>query len=264
MKTAHRERNNIFLVIIFAVCVLFLIIASLTIKFIGIVRESKYEAGRFTVLLLDNAHEAVYLSVDETEKRASKLVLKNTEGMPSLPVGIDGVVHISSDVESDNSAASLVSEMLIKRNEERIHITFLDLIRMYLAFRTTPSEDIDIVIAEKEEDVPLHRLVELFEDQKVLDEDQTIAIENASDVPGVATKLENVIAAMGGNVISVETSVVSVETSRIVTEGDASYTSKKIRSYLGYPLEVTEDQQVSDISIIIGKDGFGNVIFPEN
>lgn len=262
-KKNSKDRNNIFLVVIFGFCVLFLIIVSLSIKFAGVVSDSKYSSGRFTVLLIDNTGEAVYISVDENEKTASKLVVKQTKSFPDLPVGVDGVIELSSDVESEKSSAALVSEMLIKRNEERLHVTFLDLIRMYFALKTTPSEDITILIAENEQDVPVIRLRELFEDVRVVREDKTVAIENASQIPGVATKLELVLTAMGANVISVETSVVPQAASKIIYYGDRSYTSDKIQSYLTYPVEESQTQQIADISIIIGEDGFQNVIFPE-
>lgn len=263
MTSMHRKQNNIILVVIFAVCVLFLILVSLSIKLIGVVGRSSYGSdGRFTILLIDNTGEALYLSVNEPEKTGSKLIISQVSDFTDVPIGIDGLVRTSTDVDSSKSLPSLISEILLKRNEERLGVTFFDMLRMYIVSRTLSGDDIAVLEESSPDNLLIAELSDMFVDREFIDEDKTIAIENGTDRSGVATRLENILLVTGGNVISVETAVVDQSLSKILYTDEESYTLKKIQELLGYPVEETTESQVADISIIIGKDGFGNFVFP--
>lgn len=259
--------NNLLLVAIFALCVLFLIGASLIFKFVGIVRDSSFDGEhRFTVFLSDSAGNSAYLSVDPAQNTSTKLSIKNRvhkdEVIASLPVAVDGVVVVSGEIDQSAPLTELLQAMLIKRNNVRKNVTGIDLLRMYLFAKKTPPES-------REEEELFYSAATLndisyadyFFDRAFSDEDKTIAIENASLKSGVGSRLEELLLVLGGNVISVETASVASSSSSIVYYDNPSYTTKKLGKLLGYKLDPTDRLGIADISIIIGEDGFNNLVF---
>jgi len=266
--TRERPQNNIMLVGIFAVCVLFLIIASLIFKFVGVWQKSRFDGHhRFTTVISDQTGNIVYLTVDPSQKESGKLIVKNASSLDdaflTIPVGVDGVIVLSTQLESEKSPSALFQNALIKHNEFRFQLTFIDLIRLLFSSRVVPDENtheetISLPFSDQE-----HQQIvrQMFFDKTIQNEDISIAIENASELQGVGGRLEDILTTMGAHVISVETALQVHEQSKIVYYHEGSYTLEKLENLLGYPVEKSEDIGISDISIIIGKDGLTNLVF---
>ena len=75
--------------------------------------------------------------------------------------------------------------------------------------------------------------------------------------------VEEILKVLGGNVISVKTASIASSSSSIVYYDKSSYTSGKLQKLLGYDIEATDRIGIGDISIIIGKNGFKNLIFTQ-
>lgn len=254
--------GNLILVSIFALIVLFLIGASLAFKFLGIIRESKFDGeNRFTVFVTDASGNGAYVSVNPAEKSATKVAVKG-DYHGQAPVVIDGRVVLATEIDTSKSAAALIQEMLVKKNNVRKDITGLDLLRMYLAAKAVEplnysEETLDLPFNE-DEYTPFENL---FLDSRIDSENKTIAIENATGQSGIGGQLEAVLSSLGVDIISVETATVASPSSRIVYYEESSYTSRKLERILGYKGETTDQVGISDILIIIGLDGFDNLVF---
>lgn len=267
MKNSNRKQpNNLILVVIFALCVLFLIAVSLIVKFIGVLGESTYDGShRYTLLLSDSSEHVVYITVDPSINHRGKLIVENAESvgdaLDQLPIAVDGVIVTSTEFDPEDSVASLLQTAFIKRNEIRYNLTFVDLIRIYIATRTSFDEQNTYTIKLPFEETGSISLDTVFRDQTIIEEGMTVSIENATEISGLGGSLETVLTTMGAEVISVETAVSEKQKSVITYFGEESYTLRKFETLLGYPVSLDERMGISDISIIIGKDGLNNAVF---
>lgn len=267
MRQSKQQPNNLILVGIFAVVVLFLIVISLVIKFFGVWQESTFDGShRYTIAIFDPEKHVVYLTVDPSQGQKGKLIVENAttaeDTLRQIPLAVDGFIVLSTEFDPTVSVTALIQTALIKRNDVRYNLTFIDLIRMYVAAKTTfdstrehmsislPFDDSDSSTIEGE-----------FTDKAIIDEGLTVSIENATSISGLGGRLEDVLRSLGVEVLSVETAVSSSATSEITYFGEPSYTLSKIETILGYPSQVSEDIGISDISIIIGEDGLTNTVF---
>jgi hypothetical protein len=93
-----------------------------------------------------------------------------------------------------------------------------------------------------------------FVDSAIANEKTTIEIINATSVYGLANRLAVLIANMGGDVVLVSSSDSVQNNSQILYSGDLDYTIQKLSSFLEIKPVKSSQEDISDVTIILGKD----------
>lgn len=266
-KIEPESNHSLRKVVLFLIIVAVLIILSLSVRFMYLVKQSKYDGeSRFTVVVNESEEKAIILSFNPLNKSLSKMVLKgNRENEPAgkiVGIPVDGTINLPGEANNESPSSLLMyalSNPLVKKET----VTVLDVLQLYFFARTvSPANNLNEEVSVSDDLSSINPLaLRLFSDQRIVDEQLSIEIMNGTGINGLGKRLERIIINSGGNVVAVSNSHSVEEKSKILYFQNTSYTLNKLQRILNYPLELMQNQDIADIKIIVGKDGIKENVF---
>lgn len=259
-----KNGSNLKLAGLFIVIVLGLILISGLFKLLLIIKESKFDGSHNFIVSFVEKNRTQVVSFSPQSRTISILDIEskyNNALAKTLEVPIDGIINLQTSDENNISSALLKSAFSFGSSLKKI--TILDAFRLFLFYKTVPQNNIykrqlssDLNDAQKSTVISLS-----MTDTAVYQENQAIQVINASDVPGIGSRLATLVTNIGGNVVLVSTLDKTVQNSKIVYFGKESYTVKKMSSYLGISPENSTQRGVADVIITIGTDKADSLSF---
>lgn len=256
---------------LFCAAVFMLIAISVTIKLVSIIAKSKFDGQhRFTTVFLDKPVQVVSFEPDTNtisilQLRSSKALTK-ARVSDILHIPIDVVIHekgeekIVDNLAKNGRVDNAFQAMVFSIPDMDSDMTFLDVLRVWLFAKSVEDHNIfhkaftDQPI-ESIEDIRLDKTVsELFLDQTISDENNSIQVVNASGISGKGNDFARTLTNIGGNVLSVTTAHKEIPMTTITYIEPYSYTVKKIEQLVGKKAAKRKKQAISDIIVTIGKD----------
>lgn len=259
-KKKQKKGENLRLGILFSFLVIFLIALSLAFKIGAIVKESRFDGNSLFTVNIGNK-ELISFS-----PKTSSIFILNTEGKVGNPgkfigVPVDGFfVEESFDFNKENITSNLLL-MLPKYKDSNTNLTILDITRLYLFSRTVQVSEIgEETVSMGMDALELGNIISNFSDPEIVEEKKSIQVINATDTPGLGSRLANLITNMGGNVILV-TSQDLQDKSVIEYSGERGYTVNRLKGILRFNVAEAKEKSVADVIITIGEDVGENLPF---
>lgn len=249
--------------VIYGLIVFFLILVSLLFRVFSIIRESKFDGQhRFTLAVGEEKKAFGLLSFEPETASISLLTFSNGSHMSfselNREVGIipDGYIKTRYPLDLHGTIPSLLWSFIFNSNSLTKNVTFYDLMRFYFFASKIPVSSVSTQELAVSTDAGAFNkeVALLFTDTSLSRENISIQIINASGKSGLGSRLERVIANMGGNVVSVKTAMTPDMVSRIQYNGRETYTLRKLNSLLSIRSEVLKGQAIADIVIVLGED----------
>ena len=259
-----KNGSNLKLAGLFIVIVLGLILISGLFKLLLIVKESKFDGSHNFIVSFVGKNRTQVVSFSPQNRTISILDVesKYNNGLAKiLEVPIDGIINLQDSDKNNISSTLLKSAFSFGASLKKI--TILDSFRLFLFYKTVQQNNIyERQLASSLNDAQKATVTTLsMTDTSVYQENQAIQVINASDVPGIGSRLAALIINIGGNVVLVSTLDKTVQNSKIVYFGKESYTVKKMSSYLGISPENSAQRGVADVIITIGTDKADSLSF---
>ncbi len=263
------QPNNLKIVLIFFVAVVFLIGISLFVRFLALVKESKFDGEhQFNLLVTQHAvqkNTSVILSFSPDSRELSIVTIqKKTDPLDVerlLEIPIDGVISFPnafpvSSVSSQKDVSLLLYKTIASYGSMHTTITFLDLIRLsFLAQALSKNAVTAGAIDDQADQMTVFAISSSrFIDKTFTSEKLSIQIINGSGISGLGSRLARFITNIGGNVVSVITADNLVKDSTIASDQKDSYTFERLRAILGFSEAQLDKKAISDIIITIGSD----------
>jgi len=265
-KGAKIEKHNTKIAIAFIIFVIAIVLTSLIFKAIAVVSQSKFDgSNRFTISVSNDKNlEVVSFSPNKHSISILKLDkdIKNLKVERFLKIPIDGFVR-GSFLKTDKDVASLMSSVFFGFKDIKTNLNFVDILRLILASRTTPANNLLVYnITSSMEEQKVDKIVtELFSDDEIERENQTVEIINTTSVTGLGGRLARLITNMGGKVVQVSTENNSQKNSYVLYNGKKTYTVEKLNKVLGFKTTQIEKQSIADIRVVLGEDSKNPVSF---
>ena len=259
-----KNGSNLKLAGLFIVIVLGLILISGLFKLLLIVKESKFDGSHNFIVSFVGKNRTQVVSFSPQNRTISILDVesKYNNGLAKiLEVPIDGIINLQDSDKNNISSTLLKSAFSFGASLKKI--TILDSFRLFLFYKTVQQNNIyERQLSSDLNDAQTATVTTLsMTDTSVYQENQAIQVINASDVPGIGSRLAALIINIGGNVVLVSTLDKTVQNSKIVYFGKESYTVKKMSSYLGISPENSAQRGVADVIITIGTDKADSLSF---
>lgn len=269
-KISKKDDRSIKTFFLYALIVLFFIFASLTIKTVSLLRQSKYD-GRHFVLSINRGEKVekiVGFSPSDGAGQASlvsNLDIKDSELTSSTlgqELGLipDANLTIASDAPANLDTASILTKTLWNPQSAGSDLTFIDKARLILF-----SKNANVTAQEIRLPAPSNKINEIiktqFSNDDISSENVTVQIINATEISGLGQRMERIVLNMGGNVVAVSTSRNRTPTSQIQYFGEITYTLKKFEKLFNFPIKKETKKPIADIVIIIGEDSQDTLIF---
>lgn len=263
------QPNSLKIVLVFFVAVIFLIGISLFVRFIVLVKESKFDGEHHFNLLIaqhdarKNASVILSFSPDSRELSIVTIQKKNDplDVQRFLEVPIDGMISFPhafpvSSILSQKDVSLLLYKTVLSYQSVDTTITFLDLIRFSVLAQSLPKNAVTSeAIGGDMDQLSIYAIASSrFVDKTLSLEKLSVQIVNGSGISGLGNRLARFIANIGGNVVSVTTADNLVKESTIASDQKNSYTFIRLHAILGFRKEELEKRAISDIIIIIGSD----------
>jgi len=265
-KKLDVKRNNTKIAIAFFIFVISIVFTSLLFKAVLVARQSKFDGNhRFTISVSNNKNlEIISFSPDIHSISILKLDgdIKNLKLERFLEIHIDGYVE-ASFLDTNREVASLMSNILFSYKDIKTNLNFVDIFRLFLASRTIPSNSVlTSHISSSFPSVKVDKIVaELFSDDEIERENQTVEIINTTSVTGLGGRLARLITNMGGKVVQVSTENNLQKNSYVLYNGRKTYTVEKLNKVLGFKTTQIEKQSIADIRVVLGEDSKNPVSF---
>lgn len=158
--------------------------------------------------------------------------------------------------EPSENVTKLLQDTLFARSEGKLAPTSLDSLRLLLFAGTVSSTDFkhqDIVLpidAQTSETL----LPSLFLDKTLYNDNESIAIINATGEAGVGNTVAHMLTSIGMNVVSVTTADTNQDTSLLSAARNGTYTVARVSHILRLRATTSKNPMLSDITLTIGKD----------
>ncbi len=276
-QTKPAQKNNLRMVVIFLIGVLVLLGISLCFKVITIAVNSTFDGAHTFILGVYpyDKHIKKVTLLSYAPDRGSIAVLRVAnvasvaEAGKRLEVPIDGYIGtnnttlFANDFGEDKEAVLAETKKFLMQGGNTTNNTFIDMLRLLLYANSVSSHTIlSREVALPLDDTSLDKVsFFLFADQTISQEKASIAIINGTGIPGLGNRLARFISNMGGNVVSVSTADDILPTSTVAVSKEKLYTADRIAHVLSFPLEHRQEQSVAEITISIGKDKTGALVF---
>lgn len=272
-KKGDKTKNqNLKLVAFFLITVCFLLLGSLTYRFISLVGKSKFDGQhRFTVYTTSPNSSPQILSFAPDSKTISLVILKGEKEAYAvkrmLHIPIDATITTkekgenaaTSDKPSDKVKAQMQS-LILGFGSVSTDLTIIDLIRLWIFSHSIPSHSYgEKVISQSSFDSDLESppldgiLSSLLSDETITRERVSIQIVNGTGISGLGGELARIINNMGGNVVAVSSLEKVVEQSSIFYYGEKTYTLTKLSKIVLVTPKELKQPGIADIVITIGK-----------
>lgn len=263
----NKTKSNLQFAGIFVVLVLCLIALSLLLKVFFTFRESKFDGQHNFIVAFVDRNQTKLVAFSPQAKTIS--VLNINEGLSKdslqeyLDVPIDGLVKTNKTNLQDADLPAILFDSALPFSESLDTMTQIDALRLSIFAKTVKAESVydrdfsnDLNGAQKATLLSL-----TFTDPAIYQENLGVQIVNGTDVAGIGGRLALLISNIGGNPILVGTSDNLQPHSKIIYYQSKSYTLERLSSFLGFPVEQTNNRGIGDITIIIGEDKVNHLKF---
>jgi len=265
-KELNSGLNSTKIALIFFAFVFVVILASLILKGVFIVSQSRFDGqNRFTINVT-NGRDLEIISFSPKSQSISVLKIdgniKNLDINRFLAIVIDGEVKNFLAIK-DLKVPDLMLKFILNYKDLKTNLTIVDVLRLYLFSKTLPIDYIyDKKISTSTDVSILDKIIPpLFMDEIIEKENVSVKIVNGTDVTGLGNRLGRLIANMGGNVVIIVSSDRPENSSTISYFGKKSYTVEKISKILGFKLNKLSKKEIADMVIVIGKDSLPKINF---
>lgn len=250
---------------LFCIAVFFLVVISLIFKGYTVLVKSLFDGThRFT--FAQNGNPIRISSFAPDSKTIS--LLKVTHSAKPNEKSIENIVKIPIDATITDTAVSSPEQgsvdeylkyLFFHYNAIDTKMTPLDLLRLWFFARSVHqteilSETVTIFDKDTQANVVDKIAEDLFTDDAIVKENQSIQIVNATGVPGIGTDFARILSNMGGNVVSVSTATKINKKTTVSYYMQSSYTVEKLEKLLNTKAVIMKKKGISDIIITLGKD----------
>lgn len=258
------KNSNMRIAGLFILLVVCLILFSIVIKFAVLFENSKFDpAHRYIVSFISNSKTQIVsfspqnnsISILNIDKKLDENKIRRT-----LEIPVNSSITVNNTINNKNLAVTLLNSSISLGSLRDLNS--IDSIRLFLFARSVALTSIyqrdfseDLSSEEKSTVLSLS-----FTDPSIYQESQSIQIVNASEVPGLGSRLAGLINNIGGNVILVSSPQTSQDKS-IIMYSQKNYTVNFLSSYLNFPIRKSDKQGVADVIIILGKDKVNSLKF---
>lgn len=242
---------------VYSFLVFIIISISLSIRAFFILRQSRFDGSNVSIAVIHNKKVVSVMGIDTKQKLVSILdVSKANAILDDLPAKLGIIAESKIEANENllgNTAEKIIAKSIYNSRDIKSDLTIIDKVRLILLSKSFSSRNFHL---DRPEDTAAtdKKITSIFTDNNIISENLSIQIINATEIPGLGQKLERVITNRGGNVVAVSSSRNKEHKSRIQYFGEQSYTIKKLKRILGYPVEKQKDKTIGDIAIIIGED----------
>ncbi len=247
-----KKSENLGLGIIFMLVIALIFLLSVVFKALDLYQKSEFNNDANFNLLLKSDSGAKYLSFSPKNQTINIVDIKGGQSdVRNLEIPTDATLNTNQEVTKTNIDSS-VSSFVFKKG-----LNPFDSIKLLLFTKSVPSDSVHESLVNTRDNLENDKkLVRIFSDPQIVSEKLTIQILNSSGVNGAGAKAAKLITNIGGNVILVTTTETETPGSS-VTATRQSLTFKKIKNLLRGWGKVDPGMNLSDIKIIIGRDGGG-------
>lgn len=281
-KKKISDKNNLGIAIIFIILVLVLIIISGIFKIVSLVAQSRFDGKhRFTIGLSNKKSNISVVSFAPDNLSVSYLLInpdlmdgkgdletknikvKELNIIKNLSIPVDAFIEFSSNdfgflkpKDDKKSIDFKMQDIILNYKNIKTDLTVVDLLRLWVFYKTVPSHSVSgkDFTSGKNGFIISKVSSSLFNDYTVSQEKISIEIINGTEILGLGNRLAGLITNMGGNVVAVSTSDKPIEKSEISYFGEKTYTLERLVKILSFKTIVSDKQEISDITVKLGKD----------
>ncbi len=259
MKRKKQQGKNLKFAIIFCALVFLLILMSIALKTLLLIKNSSFDGkNRYNMGIFQETQISV-VSFSPATRSIAIINLKgnrlgnNISQYVALP--IDATFKTSNMVIDKKNLASGMSRVLFHFDDKNTSLTIIDALRLWLFTKDIPIDFIHQRDVSAGDTLAINSFASsFFIDPAISSEKTTIEIINATQTFGLANRLAALIANIGGDVVLVSSSDKPQDNSQVLYSGDLSYTVKKLASFLKVKPVKSFKKDISDVTIILGKD----------
>lgn len=255
-KKSARHTNAWGFAIFIGLLIGLLIFAACVIKVVLLFQHSSFDGKHQFDLEIKESHQTRFVVFNPEDKSLHMLLIHGDfSGNPLLTLGIPVDATISSPADI-SSFSTLAMDTIFKRKLLHASTTIIDGIHLFVFIHTadtdkTISQETNATTPEATQDTIF---TNLFTDETIYKEGESIAIINGTGVVGLGNKVARLFNHMGANVVSVTTADTASPTSSISYVGNSSYTLTRISQLLSIPVTHLSTAAVSDITVLLGMD----------
>lgn len=265
-RKKQQQGKTLKFAIIFCLGVLFLILMSIGVKSLFLIKNSSFDGvNRFNVGIFQSNQTSV-VSFSPQNHIITVLNLKgklaNTNLSQYLELPIDATITTENATFDKKNIAPIFWKLLSHYSDKNTSLTIIDIFRIWNFAKDVGQDSIYQRDVSVNDTLTINSFVSsFFIDSAISNEKTTIEVINATSVYGLANRLATFIANIGGDVVLVTSSDKPTETSEILYSGELNYTVKKISKILGAEPVKASKRDISDVTIIIGKDALSSLRF---
>jgi len=188
--------------------------------------------------------------------------IKKLNASVFLALPIDGFVE-AEFLDFNNDVSGLTSTFFLNFGNIKTDLTIIDTLRLFWASKTVSSKNVEIreISTALDRDAADKILGNLFFDQRLEKENQSVVIINTTSVSGLGLQVGRFVKNMGGKVVQISTENIPRKKSEILYNGEKTYTVERLNRIFGFKLSRVDRELVGDITIIIGEDNEGSNLF---
>jgi len=266
MKRKKQQTKTLNIAIIFCAFVFLLILMSVIVKSLILIKNSSFDGqNRFNL----EVFQKTQVSVVSFSPATHSIAIINIKGKPLnknigryIGLSIDATLNANDILIDKKNLASDMSKVLFHFDDKNTSLTIIDALRLWLFAKNVPIDFIYQRDALENDTLTINSFASsFFIDPAISNEKITIEVINATQIFGLANRLAVLIANMGGDVVMVSSSDKPQDNSQILYSGDLNYTVKKLASFLKVKPVAFSKRDISDVTIIIGKDVLENLKF---
>jgi hypothetical protein len=260
-KAAHQTSSSLKTVYLYLFIVFICIVISLILKGIFIIQQSKFDpAHHFTLAVTQHNQVKEIISFNPQTPAVWGLIITNNIAYMDLVkkygITTDGYIQVDNATFSKSDIISFLWSSIAHTELWKSNITLFDKFRLLLLAKnvTTNNKTIeDITLSDQNPSVDL-TVINALTDQDIANENISIQIINATEIPGFGQRLGQVLSNLGANVVDVSTAQRIQKKSSLAYFGNESYTLNRIQKLLNLPTTTLSRQGIADIVITIGTD----------
>lgn len=255
MRRSARNGSSLYIAFIFVCCIALLFVAGIILKLFLVLRASTFDGThQYIVAVTGNSNQDAIISYNP---QARSVVMLSVNGKPEesflndLDMRSDATVSIP--VMRD---ASKMTENMLFHDTSGKGMTIIDKLRLLLFVNTLKPSDFKYQTISLPTDTKTREnlLPSLFLDQALYNENESIAIINATDQSGLGSTVAHMLTTIGANVVSVTTAEGVQNVSSLTASNTNSYTVQRLGRLFHITPSSSKNQTISDITLTLGKD----------
>lgn len=255
----HSHSNTYGFALFMGALIVLLITAGLAIKLFLLFQQSSFDGKQQFSLEIQEPKQTRFVVFNPSDDSIHMLLLTGkVPDNPELTLGIPVDARIVSTQDIDSPDA-LGKGLIFNRKELHATPTIIDGINLFI-FSHTAHDDKALsqqaVLNGADQDT---LFTKIFTDEAIFQEGKSISIVNGTGISGLGSKVQQLLAHIGANVISVTTADTPSPKSAIRYTGDTSYTVSRISGILHIPTIHLSTASISDITVVLGRDAMSQL-----